>query len=337
LDGRWDQLVSNHPKASIFHQRGWLQALSDTYGYEPVVLTRAEAAQPLREGIVFCGVSSWITGTRLVSLPFADHCEPLLDDLRDSDDFLDWLRKECDRQHWRYIELRPVSLSETVREQWHSGRSYWFHRLDLGPTLERIFQGFHRDSIQRRIRRAEGEQLSYEVGQSQLLVDAFYGLLLKTRRRHKLLPQPRAWFSNLVRYLGDKVVIRLARKNGTPIAVLLTLRHGATVVYKYGCSDERFHHLAGMPFLFWKLIEESKAAGAEEIDFGRSDLDNEGLITFKDRFGTTRRSLIYLRYPKTETGKSMMSWGLRPMQHLIPILPDAFLPAAGGVLYRHMG
>jgi len=70
-------------------------------------------------------------------------------------------------------------------------------------------------------------------------------------------------------------------------------------VYKYGCSDEKFHHLAGMPFLFWKLIEESKALGAEQIDFGRTDMDNDGLVEFKDRFGTTRQRLTYYRYPET--------------------------------------
>src|SRR5713101_9298121 len=62
-------------------------------------------------------------------------------------------------------------------------------------------------------------------------------------------------FRNLVECMGDKIPIRLARKNGAPIAAMLTLRHRSSVVYKYGCSDERSHNLAGMPFLFWRLIE----------------------------------------------------------------------------------
>ena len=71
--------------------------------------------------------------------------------------------------------------------------------------------------------------------------------------------------------MSPNAEIRLARKGGVPIAAILSLKHRRTVVYKYGCSDEKFHHLAGMPFLFWKLIEESKDAGAEQIDFGRTD------------------------------------------------------------------
>src|SRR5260370_39896401 len=31
----------------------------------------------LESGIVLCRVESWLTGCRLVSLPFSDHCQPI--------------------------------------------------------------------------------------------------------------------------------------------------------------------------------------------------------------------------------------------------------------------
>src|SRR4051794_39851978 len=82
-DSRWDDLVASHPKASVFHHRGWLQALASTYGYRPVVMTSTPPGKPLSNGVVFCEVRSWITGPRMVSLPFADHCEPLLSESDD--------------------------------------------------------------------------------------------------------------------------------------------------------------------------------------------------------------------------------------------------------------
>ena len=129
----------------------------------------------------------------------------------------------------------------------------------------------------------------------------------------------------------------MARREGTPIAAILTLTHLHTVVYKYGCSDEKFHYLAAMPFLFWKLIEESKAAGAQQIDFGRTDLENEGLIRFKDQFGTTRRRLTYFRYPESASGKYLAASGLHGVRRLFSMLPGALSSRAGGLLYRHMG
>src|ERR1700693_4673560 len=73
-DPRWLELIKKHPAASVFHSREWLSALRLAYGYEPVVYTNCEPSAELTSGIVFCKVRSWLTGRRLVSLPFSDHC-----------------------------------------------------------------------------------------------------------------------------------------------------------------------------------------------------------------------------------------------------------------------
>jgi len=336
-DRRWDDLVARHPNASVFHQCGWLEALHRTYGYEPFVLTSAPPGAPLQDGIALCKVSSWLTGTRLVSLPFADHCEPLWNTHGESADFSQWLRAEADRRHAKYVEVRPLSpLVPTGESLWPS-QSYCFHELDIRPAESELFARLHKDSIQRKIRRAEREQLTCESGRSNGLQDEFYHLLLFTRRRHRLPPQPRAWFRNLIECMGERALIRVARKNGRAIAAILTLRHSSTVVYKYGCSDERFHQFGAMPLLFWRMIQESKASGAETIDFGRSDTDNEGLITFKDHWGTTRKTLTYYRHPAPKPVKSGSSSDSRGVRQIFAFLPDSFLSLAGRLLYRHMG
>src|ERR1039457_6058122 len=80
LEGpRWSKFLERHPRASVFHSVPWLQALRRTYGYVPVAITETASGGDLQNGIVFCCVNSWLTGRRLVSLPFSDHCEPLLD------------------------------------------------------------------------------------------------------------------------------------------------------------------------------------------------------------------------------------------------------------------
>src|SRR5450755_1829723 len=77
-DPRWEAFINGHPRSSVFHSTKWLRALETTYGYDPVVVTTCPADAPLTNGIVFCRVKSWLTGRRLVSLPFSDHCEPLV-------------------------------------------------------------------------------------------------------------------------------------------------------------------------------------------------------------------------------------------------------------------
>ena len=136
--------------------------------------------------------------------------------------------------------------------------------------------------------------------------------------------------------MGDKIQIRVARKDGTPISAMLTLRHRSSIIYKYGCSDERFHNLGGMPLLFWRLIEESKASGAEMIDFGRSDWITA--VWLPSRTIRRRRKLLtYYRYPYKEKGEVTMSRSAEAARQFLCLLPDAVCWQAGRLLYRHMG
>jgi Acetyltransferase (GNAT) domain len=336
-DSRWDELVARHPSASVFHQRGWLEALKSTYGYMPFALTTTPPDQALKNGMALCRVSSWLTGTRLVSLPFADHCEPLVDSHEDAAEFMKWLRAECEGGRCKYVEVRPLSALELAPEELGPSHSYSFHALDIRLPEGQLFEKLHKDSVQRKIRRAEKEGLSYEAGRSEQLQKEFYRLLLMTRRRHRLPPQPRIWFKNLVECMGDRALIRVARKNNVPVAAVLTLQHGSSAVYKYGCSDERFHNLGGMPMLFWRLIQESKRSGMETIDFGRSDIENNGLIAFKNKWGTVRSTLTYYRYPVCKESPALSNWDSRTARQFFALLPDAFMSVAGRILYRHVG
>jgi CelD/BcsL family acetyltransferase involved in cellulose biosynthesis len=337
LDTRWDDLVASHPQASVFHRPGWLRALARTYGYRPVVLTSSPPGQMLSDGIVFCEIKSWITGSRLVSLPFSDHAQPLLRESANSLDLPEWLQTPRSEFPWKYVELRPVSALPEWSRALESSQSFWLHTLSLKPPIEQLFLNTHKSSIQWRIRHAEGEHLQYERSASGELISHFYDLLVITRKRHRLLPQPQSWFRNLVSEMNGDAEIRLVRNAGIPVAAILTLHHRGTVVYKYGCSDHRFHHLAGMPFLFWKLIEESKSQGSEQIDFGRTDFENKGLVAFKDRLGTSRTIVSYLRYSKDPKKKPVKLPGRNVAGSLFALLPQALSSRLGSLVYPHIG
>ena len=62
---------------------------------------------------------------------------------------------------------------------------------------------------------------------------------------------------------------------------MITLAYKQSMMYKYGCSDAKYHKLGGMAFLFWKTIQEAKKCGLAELDMGRSDLESSGLIRLK--------------------------------------------------------
>jgi hypothetical protein len=338
-DPRWADLVEKHPRASIFHTRGWLEALRRTYGYRPIAFTTSSPAGELKNALVFARVRSWLTGRRIVSLPFSDHCEPLFDSSDELDFVLGYLQAEMDHQEWKYIEVRPINGTlNSTSGGFRPATSYYLHRVDLQPKLDDIFQSLDKDSVRRRIQRAQRAELIEKCGQSEDLLKAFYDLLVPARKRHELPPQPYIWFKNLVDCLGEAVEIRLAcNKEGIPVAAILTLRFKDKVFYKYGCSNTQFNNLGGMPFLLWRAIENGKTTGAKELDLGRSDDDNPGLITFKDKWTRNSSRLVYWRFPPPPSCNSKVEWKSKIAKRVFASMPNSVLMAAGKLLYRHMG
>jgi CelD/BcsL family acetyltransferase involved in cellulose biosynthesis len=336
-DPRWGEFVERHARASVFHSVGWLEALRRTYGYSPVGFTTSSPGEKLKNGMVFCEVESWLTGRRLVSLPFSDHCEPLVEAGEDYQVLLAGLQDRLRADGWRYIEIRPVSTIHSDTSKFRASNTYCFHQLDLNSDLDKLFSNFNKDSTQRKIRRAERENLTIEEGRSEFLLDAFYHLQLLTRQRHGLPPQPKTWYRNLVDCLGDALTIRVALKGKQAVAAIITLRSNDALIYKYGCSDIQFNNMGGTQLLFWRSIQEAKNSNLHWFDLGRSDEDNSGLITFKDRWGTQRSTLTYLRYPAMPRTERDSTWKMQIAKRVFAHTPNAFLSSIGGILYRHMG
>jgi hypothetical protein len=277
-----------------------------------------------------------MTGNRFVSLPFSDHCEPLTECTEQFEMLCAHAEALRVREGRRYVEIRSANPCLEFDKGFGRANTYILHRLDLRPSLDALHKGFHKDCIQRRISRAERGSLTYEAGRSPLLLQQLYGLLQSTRLRRHLPPQPFEWFQNLVACMGKDVCIRIAFKGSRPIAGIMTLDHGKKMVYKYGGSDAKFNNLGATPMLLWLAIKEAKDAGMEELDLGRSDLDNLGLITFKERWSATRTTLTTWRAPAVIAAPSFEHLKVRLAKGVCTWLPDRLLIVAGRFLYRHI-
>ena len=336
-DSRWPLFLQRHRLGSVFHTSGWLEALSRTYGYKPAALTTSRPGSDLVNGLVFCRVQSWLTGRRLISLPFSDHCEPLVSSPDELSTLLSALRLEAEAGEYKYIEFRPLSSLFAAEAGLTKSDSFCYHKLDLSPTARELFRGFHKDCVQRKIHRAEREGLVYEEGRPVELLRKFYRLHVITRRRLQVPPQPFAWFRNLAECMGEKLKVRVASKDGTPVAGIVTLQHGHSLVYKYGASDKAFSRLGGTQLLFWRAVEDAKSQGLLEFDLGRSDWQNEGLIRFKDQLGAARSSVQYYRHPAPAAVGRLRVWAEEKGHWAVSHLPEWGLVQAGNLLYKHLG
>jgi CelD/BcsL family acetyltransferase involved in cellulose biosynthesis len=331
-DPRWSYLVESHPDGAIFHTKGWLEALHRTYRYQPVAYA-IEEADRLVSAIPFCKVNSFITGSRLVSLPFSDHCQPLIDSSDHLTELISAVANDARRERLKYLEIRPLSRCETGLT---SSDSLVVHNLDISRSEDELLASFHADCIRRKIAKSERQHLQCEEGRTEDLLQKFYTLLVVTRRKHGIPPQPLEWFHNLIDCCGEMLKIFVASKDDTPIASIITLSFKKTIVYKYGCSEPAYNALGGTIFLLWRTIQRAKNEGLTALDLGRSDYSTPGLITFKDRWGASRIKVNYYR-SGTVSRRSTESRLAIAAKRLLSSVPDPMFSALGGMLYRHVG
>ncbi len=335
-DFRWPRLLVEHELATVFHSREWLSALQRTYGYRASVVTTCAPEESLTNGLVYCRVQSRITGNRMISVPFADHCAPLVDTAKTLNALVPELGRKVDEKREAYLELRSGGGCDEPGAGVARAAAFCLHRLDLRPSIGDLFHNLHHNCVRRKIARAERERLTYEEGTSQELLHKFYWLTVLTRRRQQIPPQPLSWFANLLSCFGERTKLRVASKDGHLAAAILTIRYKNCMTYKYACSDPQFHQAGPMQLLIWKAIREAKEGGLSEFDMGRTEWSNDGLLTFKDRWGCRRSTLEYFRYPAPAARSRAENIPSAIARRLFSLAPKGVLTAAGTILYRHI-
>jgi CelD/BcsL family acetyltransferase involved in cellulose biosynthesis len=283
-DPQWGAFVSSCPDAGPFHHPAWAHLLAECYGLRPFALVTSDAGGTIEAGIPVLEPRSR-RGSRLLSLPFTDSCPPLA-------------RSEPARGRLAAelaligrLELRgPLEGSGLVARV--RGVT---HVLELERDPESVRRRF-RPQMRRNVARAERDGVLVRHGEARAdLVDTFYGLHLRTRRRQGVPVQPRRFFGLLWDGLIERGLgsLLLAYSGTTPVAGAVFLSWNRAVTYKFGASDPAYWGLRPNNLLFWAAIREACVRGDRTLDFGRTELDNRGLREFKSGWGAREEPLVY--------------------------------------------
>lgn len=333
-DDMWSDLVSRL-SGSVFHSPEWIRVLADTYGWTPRALVAIDNEEKPVAGIPFCRVSD-VKGDRVVSLPFSDYCDPLVDDKATWRLLIDELIQQGCR-----INLRCLRNTLPLEDERFSCESQakW-HALDLRPDIESLWRTID-DSAQRAIRKSQREGISVKVAQSEKELRTFFEMHLKVRKyKYRLFAQPYTFFQNIWRHFVEKGqgFLLLAAKGDKILAGDFFLEWNGTLYYKFNAS-----FTDGLPFrpndlLIWEAMRLGKSRGFATLDFGLSDWDQGGLVRYKRKFGVTEEIISFLRHEPE---------GLSPMNSAVGEIlskitrsftdnrvPDPMTELAGGFLYK---
>ncbi len=331
----WDELIKSSPQSSIFHSSCWARVLTSSYGYKPAYFSIFDGNEPLLI-IPFMEIRSALTGTRGVSLPFSDYCQPAAGKNINSADALNWIIKYGRQAGWLSLEFKDASA---LLNSYTPSRLYHVHTLRLSQNEEDIFSGF-RDSTRRNIKKAVGSGVRVTLSNSLEATRQYYRLHVLTRKRQGLPPQPFFFFKEIYAHILCKNygTVALASQNGKNIAGAMFFQFHDKAYFKYGASDRTKQHLRASNLVMWESIRLFCSQGIKSLCFGRTALTNKGLLQFKNGWGCEQRTISYYRYNMKTGGFVSDKTHLETIgTRLMSKLPLPVLELMGNIFYRHVG
>jgi CelD/BcsL family acetyltransferase involved in cellulose biosynthesis len=334
-DPSWRELIERSPSAEVFHHPLWLELLRSQYGYEFEACCLGNGTG-IEAGIPVARVQSRLTGRRLVSIPFSDVCPPATAPGAEPVALERLGRALAERAGRSGLELTvhaPLPSAPGAFVQ----PSFYRHLLPLAGDPAEVEQRFSKSQIKRGIKKARREGLTVERHADRAALDAFYSLHLRTRRRLGVPTQPKRFIRGFERLFEEGLgFVMLTLDAGEPVAAAVFLTFNGTVTYKYGASDAR--KLAKRPnnLLFAETIRWACEAGYETLDFGRTDVGNDGLRAFKRAWGAEEVELAYT-YLAERPPKPGPSRRDRLLGATISHSPAFFGRLVGELFYRHAG
>jgi CelD/BcsL family acetyltransferase involved in cellulose biosynthesis len=331
----WCQLV-HQASSSVFHSPSWIRVLSDTYGWEPQAALMLDDRGVPRAGLAYCHISDML-GERVVALPFSDYCDPLVNDEDSWRLLVDGLLPEhCP------INLRCLHNSLPLAdERFTLTKQATWHRLDVRPELDALWKGMH-NSTHRAIRKSQREGLVVRMAQSEEELRIFFEMHLKIRKyKYGLLAQPYSFFRNIWRHFveANSGFLLFALFEDKIVASDFFLVWKDTLYYKFNASVPGDLSHRPNDLLIWEGIQNAKMRGLQFVDFGLSDIDQEGLIRYKRKFGCEEKIIAFLRH-EPNGGPTTAERDLRQLlgkltnhftEHLVP---DRVTERASEDLYR---
>jgi hypothetical protein len=304
MDERWINFISSHPKAISFHHPDWLRVLKNQYNYHTfAVCVINKINNEIVAGIPFCSVRGF--ARKWISLPFSDYCPPLYCHEHQLKLITDKLTK-C--YHEGMVDFIGIGYDLSSSSGFKSIDTAVVHITEIiggEETMLKIFDRTKKQGINKSVK----EGLTASIHRDAAAVNRFYRLHLKTRVKLGVPIQPKKFFRNIFNQFfknKENGFVIIVTKNNIDLAAGLFVGFNDNLIYKYNASDPDYLHLRPNNLIIWTAIQECIRTKYRYFDFGKSDLDNEGLKKFKAGWGAKESPLAFSYYPNIPT-KGLMT------------------------------
>lgn len=340
---RWDRFARCHPLGTIYHLSSWGVVLRRSFPHiEGAILAIIDGdSDEIVGGLPVYAVKSWLLGNRIVCVPFATFCDPLISSGEDFDSLFEVIERFAAGIGAKYIQIRTYQTAALIGSADLTRSSpYKHHYLSLKPNPNEVRKGFSK-TLAYDIKQAEKRNFTIVCGENESHLEVFHRILTATRKRLALPPIPFCFFKNLWdAYFPSHMDVLLAYSGAIPAAGMLNLKFNDMYSVEFAGDVAEFRTKNTNKLLYWEAIKRASRNHFQILGMTRTSADNAGLIAFKRAWGTTEIDLSYFTHPKSSdaaTSRGATSILYKAARKVISVCPSASYKALGNFCYRHLG
>lgn len=281
---KWDLFVLACTQATFFHLSAWRQVIQAIFGHRTHYLYAMRAGEIV--GILpLAHLRSRLFGQSLISLPFCVYGGPAVSDPAAFDPLTNAAMLLAQKLRVDYLELRS---RDEMLPDWPGKSLYVTFRKNIDADPEVNMQAVPRKQ-RAMIRKGIQEALISEI---EPTVDEFYRLYSLSVRNLGTPVFSQQYFQFLKETFGEACEILTIKKEGRPVASVMSFYFRDEVLPYYGGGDTDARDTKANDFMYWELMRRSAEKGVRVFDFGRSKVDT-GSYRFKKHWGFDPQPLNY--------------------------------------------
>jgi hypothetical protein len=342
---QWNEFVRQHELGLVYHLSDWIRAVEQAFPHirGRILVIRNSTDRKIIAGIPVAEVRSRLLGNRIVSIPFATLCDPLVSSAEQLQAFVAFLAAErggASENHPVRIGARRAAAFFNASDM-GCRTDFVHHFLELNAPFEKLQKSFSKTAVRQMVCRAQRSGIVVECFPPESAMKTFYDLYCTTRRGLGLPAMPLHFFEYLYSNLGsEKIILSFARRDEKTLGAILATKWKS--MFSVECVGEQAgaRKLGVNQLLWWEAIRRACGEGYSVFSFGRTHKSNTGLMDYKRRWGAREESLPLFIHPVSATQHTMdseTSRMTRVMRRVASLAPISLYRSFSAACYRHLG
>ena len=291
----WDDFVSEHPAATLYHRADWCTMVEEVFGHQTQYIVAYED-EAICAALPLTSFRSMLFGNLAISLPYVNYGGPLFESDGCHVPLFDYLKSYRADGNFKSVEIRfDKKLSTTAKCKTHKVTFF----LDLPSDPDELMKSF-KAKLRSQVRRPMKEDMYARSGGEALLPD-FYSVFTQNMRDLGTPPLPQQFFREILERFPDNAhIVNVYASSGEVAAASFLIRYNGTMEIPWASSIRRFNRFSPNMLLYWESFKVAIEQGCKRFDFGRCSPDG-GTYRFKKQWGAQESQLYWYYITEEDT------------------------------------